>query len=84
LRLHEGLQKTWDGGLNASDIFAQSFKEGLVNCYVRPFQLFSPGAAHHLWAPSGAKRECSHRKSALKAKCSLGDEHCIVKRKTLS
>jgi len=27
-----GLQKTWDGGLSASDIFAQSFKEGLVNC----------------------------------------------------
>jgi len=27
----EGLQKTWDGGLSASDIFAQSFKEGLVN-----------------------------------------------------
>jgi len=25
----EGLQKTWDGGLSASDIFAQSFK-GLV------------------------------------------------------
>ena len=28
----EGLQKTWDGGLSASNIFAQSFKEGLVNC----------------------------------------------------
>ena len=28
----EGLQKTWDGGLSASDVFAQSFKEGLVNC----------------------------------------------------
>jgi len=27
--LDEGLQKTWDGGLSASDIFAQSSK-GLV------------------------------------------------------
>ena len=28
----EGLQKTWDDGLSTSDIFAQSLKEGLVNC----------------------------------------------------
>ena len=28
----EELQKTWDGGLSASDIFAKSFEEGLVNC----------------------------------------------------
>jgi len=28
----EGLQKTWDGGSSASDMFAQSSKEGLVNC----------------------------------------------------
>ena len=28
----EGLQKTWDGGLSARDIFAQSFKEGSINC----------------------------------------------------
>ena len=31
-----------------------------------------------------AQKECSQRNSALEPKGSLGDEHCIVKRKTLS
>jgi len=30
------------------------------------------------------QKENALTESALKAKCSLGDEHCIVKRKTLS
>jgi len=48
------------------------------------FQLFSSGGAHRLSAPSGAQRECSHRKRALKAKWSLWDEHRFIKRITLS
>jgi len=47
-------------------------------------KLFLPRAAHCLSAPQAQKRECSHRKSALKATASPGDEHCVVKRKTLS
>jgi len=63
--------------------FLLKVSEGLVNCSVRPFQLFSPGAAHRLSEPSGAKREYSRRQCALKAESSLGDEDCIVKKKTL-
>jgi len=48
------------------------------------FPLFSPRAAHCLSAPPGAKRESSHRKSALKTIAAPGDEQCVVKRKTLS
>jgi len=61
--------------------FAKYFRR---SCQVWPFQLFSPGAVHCLSVPSGAQRECSHWKSALKAKCSLGDEYRFVKGITLS
>ena len=36
---------------------------------------------HPHYSHQDAQREFSHRKSALKATGSLGDEHCVVKRK---
>jgi len=76
--IDEGLQETCDGGLSISVIFCSKFQRG--SC-----QFLSPTIptvlARRSSAPSGAQRECSHRKSALKAVGSLGDEDCIVKRK---
>jgi len=62
--------------------FAQGFKKDLVksnhsNCFLQVQLTVSQCLQVH-------KENALTEKSTYKGKCSLGDEHCIVKRKTLS
>jgi len=71
-------ERTYGGGLSVSASFYLKFQR-ISSSLTIPTVLTRRSSA-----PPGPQRECSHRKIALKLKCSLGDEHCFVKRITLS